>query len=134
MREASPFQINTTHAHRASIYLYETRRIELSSNPGYLFVRPLSFPLFSPAILARRGCGTGENPRRYRFDIDFLENRSTRGGIIGDRLCLETVETIVGQSLFDSISSVDRRKRSAPKSSFIFEDLSVKRGVGIPLE
>lgn len=75
MREASPFQINTTHAHRASIYLYETRRIELSSNPGYLLVRPLFFPLFSPAILARRGCGTGENPRRYRFDIDFRAPR-----------------------------------------------------------
>lgn len=95
MREASPFRINTTHAHRASTYLYETRRIELSSSPGHEhFISPfflsLSFPL---AILAAQEVAKSAKIRGFGSTVRLPDldrsSRSARLGIIGDRLCLE---------------------------------------------
>lgn len=137
MREASPFRINTTHAHRASIYLYETRRIELSSSPGHEhFISPfflsLSFPL---AILAAQEVAKSAKIRGFGSTVRLPDldrsSRSARLGIIGDRLCLEMLQKPWWDKVYSILSvwSIEERKRSVPKSSdysFIFEDLSVK--------
>ena len=115
MREASPFRINTTHAHRASIYLYETRRIELSSSPGHEhFISPFFLSLsFPPAILAAQEVAESAKIRGFGSisgSRPVLEIRSTRNNWRSTMLG-NAVETVVGQSLFDSISLVDRRKK-----------------------
>ena len=93
MREASPFRINTTHAHRASIYLYETRRIELSSSHEH-FIPPFFLSLsFPPAILAAQGVAESAKIRGFGSTVRLPDldrsSRSARLEIIGDRLCLE---------------------------------------------
>lgn len=135
MREASPFRINTTHAHRASIYLYETRRIELSSSHEH-FIPPFFLSLFfPPAILAAQEVAESAKIRGFGSTSGsrpLLEIRSTRNNWRSTMLG-NAVETVVGQSLFDSISLVDRRKKEVcSKELWLF--FYFRRFVGEMLE